>query len=82
MTERPIHVNFKTKTLEDLLKASFNDQKTSLSAQATTLINEYLVHFVQELGKRAKEQAAVQGAMTVEIEHLEKILPQLLLDFG
>lgn len=82
MSERPAHANFKSKTLEELLKVNFHDPKTSFSAQATSLVNELLVNFVQELAKRAKEQAAVQGAVTVEVEHLEKILPQLLLDFS
>lgn len=82
MSERPAQANFRSKTLDDLLKHNFQDSKTTLSTQASSLVNELLVYFVQELGKRAMEQASVQGATTVEIEHFEKILPQLLLDFS
>ena len=37
--------------------------------------------FVEEALQRADRQAKLESSGNIDIEHLEKILPQLLLDF-
>ena len=37
---------------------------------------------VLQIAHRAGEQARLEGASSVSPEHLEKVLPQLLLDFS
>ncbi|XP_022648074.1 centromere protein X-like [Varroa jacobsoni] len=82
MSSRPEHCNFKPKTLEDLLKLNFDDTKTVVTSQANSLINELLVEMVLEFAARAREQADVESGQSVSVEHLEKVLPQAMLDFN
>ncbi|XP_028395178.1 centromere protein X-like [Dendronephthya gigantea] len=72
---------FKTETASKLLQEHFTDEKTKLSNDSAKLMAEFLRVFVAEGAARAGHQAKTESAITVEIEHLEKILPQLLLDF-
>nr|XP_033777151.1 centromere protein X-like [Geotrypetes seraphini] len=44
-------------------------------------MTEMLKVFVQEAAARAARQAQSEDVPTVDLEHLEKVLPQLLLDF-
>ena len=78
MAER---IPFKTETVTKLLQEHFTDKKTKLGGDAVKLMAEFLRVFVAEGAARAGHQAKTESAVTVEIEHLEKILPQLLLDF-
>lgn len=52
------------------------------SFQANSLINELLVEMVLEFAARAREQADVESGQSVSVEHLEKVLPQAMLDFN
>lgn len=53
----------------------------SLSVSATKLSAELLRLFTVEAVRRAAEYATSEGQSLVTPEHIEKILPQLLLDF-
>ncbi|PFX28901.1 centromere protein X-like [Stylophora pistillata] len=73
---------FKLETVKKLLQQFFRDkQKTKCNGDALKLMAELLRIFVAEGAARAGQQAKVESSPTVETEHLEKILPQLLLDF-
>ncbi|XP_031554179.1 centromere protein X-like [Actinia tenebrosa] len=73
---------FKPGTINKLLQQSFQDQqKTKVNGDALKLMSEMLRTFVAEAAARAGKQAKAESASTVQTEHLEKILPQLLLDF-
>ncbi|XP_046856515.1 centromere protein X-like [Xenia sp. Carnegie-2017] len=74
-------ITFKIETINKLLHEHFKDKKTKLTEDALKLMAEFLRVFVAEGAARAGHQAKTESAATVEIEHLEKILPQLLLDF-
>lgn len=54
---------------------------TAVTQDALTLSASLVEAFVRELVGRAQQLAALQGDACVEPEHLERILPQLLLDF-
>ncbi|XP_070592060.1 centromere protein X isoform X2 [Erythrolamprus reginae] len=72
---------FKKETLNKLLQLHFKDDKTRASSDALWLMAEMLKVFVREAGARASRQAQTEDVAKVEVEHVEKILPQLLLDF-
>ncbi|NP_001289984.1 centromere protein X [Danio rerio] len=74
-------VAFKKETVAKLLSRSFREDKTRVSSDAVVLVAEMLKVFVEEATRRAIKQASSEDCDTVTIEHFEKILPQLLLDF-
>ncbi|KAG9473591.1 hypothetical protein GDO78_004078 [Eleutherodactylus coqui] len=57
------------------------EDKTKVSGPAVLLLAELLKVFVHEAAARAARQALTEDVSVVDIEHVEKILPQLLLDF-
>ncbi|KAK2833417.1 hypothetical protein Q5P01_017306 [Channa striata] len=74
-------VSFRKDTVSKLLCSFFKEDKTRLSSDATLLMAEVLKIFVQEAAVRSQKQAESEDCDQVDIEHFEKILPQLLLDF-
>uniref|UniRef100_H2ZDL5 Centromere protein X n=1 Tax=Ciona savignyi TaxID=51511 RepID=H2ZDL5_CIOSA len=58
----------------DRIKINTNDSTAKLCADLLTV-------FVCEAATRAANQAGNEDSTICEVEHLEKILPQLLLDF-
>ncbi|XP_002742025.1 centromere protein X-like [Saccoglossus kowalevskii] len=72
---------FKQETVAKLLQNAFKDEKTRINSDALELATEYLRIFVAEAAHRAAAQAQAASFDVVGIEHFEKILPQLLLDF-
>ncbi|KAM9784978.1 centromere protein X [Syngnathus typhle] len=81
MAERDNEVTFKKETVAKLLSSFFKEDKTRLSQEATLLMAEMLKIFVEEAAVRSQKQAECDDCDRVDIEHFEKILPQLLLDF-
>lgn len=64
-----------------LLHLHFTDKKTKVSGDALQLMAELLKIFVVEAAIRSVRQAQAEGLARVDVEQLEKVLPQLLLDF-
>ena len=60
----------------------FTNEKTKYSNDALTMTTEMMRIFVMEAAHRAAGQAKSVGSPVVELEQLEKVLPQLLLDFA
>ncbi|XP_053194389.1 centromere protein X [Scomber japonicus] len=81
MAEMDAEVVFKKETVRKLLSSFFKEDKTKLSGDAVLLMAEMLKVFVQEAAVRSQKQAESEDSHQVDIEHFEKILPQLLLDF-
>jgi len=74
--------------LQRLLEEFREDKKTRISQAALNAVGEYLRIFVKEAILRAAEERregdSLQrglGSLFLEVEDLEKIAPQLLLDF-
>ncbi|XP_012692982.1 centromere protein X [Clupea harengus] len=76
-----VEFEFKKETIGKLLAKSFKDNKTKVSGDAVILMCEILKVFVEEASRRAVKQATTEDGEQVDVEHFEKILPQLLLDF-
>ncbi|KAB5554110.1 hypothetical protein PHYPO_G00046400 [Pangasianodon hypophthalmus] len=72
---------FKKETVSKLLMLFFKDDKTKVSNDTVSLMAEMLRIFVIEATRRAIKQAENEDCLGVDLEHVEKILPQLLLDF-
>lgn len=79
----------KKRSKEDLEEAdpeagagpSKKSRGTNINSDALKLSCEYLRLFVSEAVERAALVAEAEGCTTIEGTHLERILPQLLLDF-
>ncbi|CAG4947756.1 centromere protein X-like [Colias croceus] len=73
--------NIKQEIIKELLHGSFQDNKTKLGNDALTLVVEVAKCLVTETCLRASSQALKESCDRVDIEHVEKCLPQLMLDF-
>lgn len=71
----------KEETIKKLLQSYFKEEKTRLSPEALKVFTKFVEVFIREGIGRSMMQAQNEDVNTVEVEHLEKILPQLLLDF-
>uniref|UniRef100_A0A3Q4B8H2 Centromere protein X n=1 Tax=Mola mola TaxID=94237 RepID=A0A3Q4B8H2_MOLML len=81
MAESDAEIGFRKDTVSKLLSSFFKEDKTRLSGDAALLMAEMLRVFAREAAVRAQKQAESEDCDRVDIEHFEKILPQLLLDF-
>ncbi|KAF8408340.1 hypothetical protein HHK36_007489 [Tetracentron sinense] len=72
-----------TKNLDCELRAgpSKRNRPTPANANALKLSCELLQVFITEAVQRAATIAEAEGTSKIEATHLERILPQLLLDF-
>ena len=71
----------KEETIKKLLQPHFKEEKSRLSPEALKVFTKFVELFIREGISRSMIQAQNEDVNTVEVEHLEKILPQLLLDF-
>ncbi|KAI9862651.1 MAG: hypothetical protein M1824_001201 [Vezdaea acicularis] len=69
------------KLLTRLLHESFLDANTRVSKDASAAVGKYMETFVREAIARAVIEKKEGGDGFLEVEDLEKIAPQLLLDF-
>ncbi|KAG6458460.1 centromere protein X [Manduca sexta] len=72
---------FKKEIIKELLNGSFQDNKMKLGNDALLLVVEVAKCLVTETCLRASTHALQEGCEKVDIEHIEKCLPQLMLDF-
>ena len=72
---------FAKETVDQISKLEFTSEKTKYSNDALTMTTEMMRIYVLEAAHRAADQAKSEGSEVVELEHLEKVLPQFLLDF-
>jgi len=76
-----IKAKFSKETIDQISKLEFVSERTKYSNDALNMTTEMLKIYVLEAAHRAASQAKSEGSELVELEHLEKILPQFLLDF-
>lgn len=77
-------VRFSTEFVAKLIKKSLKDSSTTkllTKDTSTEICAELLRVFAVEACTRASNQAVSEGSSLCDVEHVEKILPQLLLDF-
>ncbi|XP_042880949.1 centromere protein X-like [Penaeus japonicus] len=73
-------MQFSERLIEEFLKSNLDDKKVRISADAIKMVAEIARLIVIEGATRAAHQAKTEGADTVSLQHMEKILAQLLLD--
>ena len=73
---------FVKETIDQISKMHFSNEKTKYTADALIMTTEMMRIYVLEAATRAATQAKSERNKTVEFEHVEKILPQFLLDFS
>ena len=67
--------------LKEILACGWS-RNTKISPDALQVTSALVRAFALEVKHRATAEAAASAADEVDKEHLERILPQLLLDFG
>ncbi|KAM8785308.1 centromere protein X isoform 1-T1 [Rhynchonycteris naso] len=72
---------FRKELVSKLLYLHFKDDKTKVSGDALLLMAELLKIFVLEAAIRSVQQSQAEDLACVDVDQLEKVLPQLLLDF-
>ena len=73
---------FVKETIDQISKLNFSNEKTKYTSDALVMTTEMLRIYIFEAAHRAAHQSKSEGNKTVELEHLEKIIPQFLLDFS
>ncbi|XP_026862423.1 centromere protein X [Electrophorus electricus] len=81
MDSTELEIVFKKETVSKVLTMFFKDEKTKVSSDAVNLMTEMLKIFAVEATRRSMKQAENEDCDVVDLEHVEKILPELLLDF-
>ena len=76
----PCTSSYNEKLLEMLL--AHLDHKMKISKNSKELLAEILRIYSLEMITRAGDQATKEGSSKIGQEHLEKVLPQFLLDFN
>ncbi|XP_042822298.1 centromere protein X isoform X2 [Panthera tigris] len=71
---------FRKELVGKLLQLHFKDDKTKVSGDALRLVAELLKIFAVA-AIRSVRQAQAEDLALVDVDQLEKVLPQLLLDF-
>ncbi|KAL8256448.1 hypothetical protein R6Q59_031515 [Mikania micrantha] len=79
--EREKNEDGETSKGEERAGTSKKNRPTSANSNAVRLSCELLRLFVREAVQRAAIIAEAEGGSKIEATHLERILPQLLLDF-
>ncbi|XP_072259491.1 centromere protein X [Pyxicephalus adspersus] len=79
--EEVVAAGFRKDIVSKLLHMYLEEGKMKVGSDALLVIAELLKIFVHETAARAARQAKSEDTELVDIEHVEKILPQLLLDF-
>ncbi|XP_002722589.1 centromere protein X [Oryctolagus cuniculus] len=72
---------FRKELVSKLLHLHFKNDKTKVSGDVLQLTAELLRIFTMEAPVHRVWQAQAEDAVQVGVEQLEKVLPQLLLDF-
>lgn len=68
-------------TIKAMLAPHFRDERTKMSKAAQELAAEYMRLFVVEALQRGAKDASGGATVTVQPANVERVLPQLLLDF-
>ncbi|XP_012379794.1 centromere protein X isoform X1 [Dasypus novemcinctus] len=70
---------FRKELVSKLLHLHFREDKTKVSGDALQLMAEMLTVFATEAAVRAARQAQAEALTRVDVDQLEKVLPQLFV---
>ncbi|KAI9565020.1 hypothetical protein GHT06_008762 [Daphnia sinensis] len=72
---------FKEGLIHEIIKL-YTAGKIRIGSEVVTAVNEIALRFVDEILWRIINQAHNEGVKDANLDHIEKIIPQLLLDFA
>ena len=80
---KPKSIKLSDELIISLVQQHFTEKTTKVTTRDVTpsVLAEIMRIFISETATRAAQQAHDDGASVCEVDHVEKILPQLLLDF-
>ncbi len=64
--------------IHELMKLNITNLKTKIGNEGVTAVNEIMLKFLNEIVWRTMNQARNEGLNNVNLDHIEKILPQLV----
>ncbi|XP_072395625.1 centromere protein X-like isoform X2 [Diabrotica undecimpunctata] len=76
-----LDLSFRHDIIKEALKTKFQNPKNKITDDAIELISEIAKVLTIEATVRAVKQAKLEYRTKVTLEHVEAILPQLMLDF-
>nr|XP_023018249.1 centromere protein X-like [Leptinotarsa decemlineata] len=76
-----VETTFRHDVIKEVLKSKFVNPKNKISDEAVELVSEIAKMLVIETAARSAKQAKAENRSAVTLEHVETILPQLMLDF-
>ncbi|GJQ87879.1 hypothetical protein Trydic_g1150 [Trypoxylus dichotomus] len=76
-----INSEFRSTLIQECLKLNFTNSKTKISRDAVDLMNKIGKILAIETSLRAVKQAKAEFKTSVQLDHVEMILPQIMLDF-
>ncbi|KAK3924874.1 Centromere protein X [Frankliniella fusca] len=76
-----ITASVRLEAIKHILKQQFKDPKTRIGDDTVRLVGEVVQVLIIEAAARSCNQALLAGLSVVEMEHVERVLPKLLLDF-
>jgi len=76
-----VTTEFKNEVIKETIKLQHSDAKSKTTEEVVELIKEVAKVLVIEAAIRAAKQASAENKSSVNISHVETILPQLMLDF-
>ncbi|CAG9858985.1 unnamed protein product [Phyllotreta striolata] len=76
-----VQTTFKHDIIKEVLKTKFNNPKNKIADDVIELVSEIAKILVTEAAVRSIKQAKAECRNAVTLEHVETILPQLILDF-
>ena len=75
-------MKFSEKFIKEYLSSHQDDKSIGINATALKLMAELVELMVTEGANRTVQQAKEENSDTVTLQHLEKILPQFMLDLS
>ncbi|XP_031328090.1 centromere protein X-like [Photinus pyralis] len=76
-----ITTEFQNNIIKETLRISYKDTKTKITEEALELVKEVTRAMVVEAAMRAAKEAFSENKTTVNVNHVENMILQMMLDF-
>ncbi|KAK5647459.1 hypothetical protein RI129_002351 [Pyrocoelia pectoralis] len=80
-TYSKVTTEFQNNIIKETLRLSYKDTKTKITEEALELVKEVTRVMVVEAAMRAAKQAFSENKTTVNVNHVESMILQMMLDF-
>ncbi|KAK5647571.1 hypothetical protein RI129_002463 [Pyrocoelia pectoralis] len=76
-----VTTEFQNNIIKETLRLSYKDTKTKITEEALELVKEVTRVMVVEAAMRAAKQTFSENKTTVNVNHVESMILQMMLDF-